>query len=294
MSDLSIVILTYNSSPYIVSCLESVLGLYKKELKSGAYNIIVADNDSRDDTEKIVNAFIQKKGSSIVFTQNGGNLGFGNGINKAMEKVKSHYALFLNPDAKVSNRGLFKMIDYMRANKKVKILGGKMVDYEGQKELSAGKFLNIFRLIGWVIGLENILGYRYAPVKSCKVNYVSGGAMLVDVEYFKKIGGFDKDFFMYVEDMELCYRVQKNGFETHYYPHFEVVHKGQGSSSSSFAYVNIFKGIYLFHKKHSSKITLFFVQLFLALKCIIAIIAGSILMKKTIVQTYKEASHFTK
>lgn len=294
MSDLSIVILTYNSSLFILDCLESIVNLYKKEARSGQFKIIVADNASSDDTEKRVKEFIRKNNFQITFTQNGGNLGFGNGINRAMEKVKSRYALFLNPDAKIANRGLLKIIEYAKAHPKVKLLGGKMVDYDGKKELSAGKFLNAFRLFGWMVGLENFLGYRFAPQKAQKVNYVSGGAMMVDVEYFKKIGGFDKNFFMYVEDMELCYRVKKQGFETHYYPLFEVIHKGQGSSSSSFAYVNIFKGIFLFHKKHSSKAVLFLVQLILTFKCIVGIIVGFVFMKKDTMKTYKEALRFNK
>ncbi len=294
MADLSIVILTYNSSSFIQQCLESIVLLYKKELRTGRIVILVADNASSDDTEEKVKDFIKNNPSHIVFLQNGRNLGFGNGINKAMEFVKTKYALFLNPDARISNRGLIKMVEYMEDSQKIKIAGGRMIDFQGKKELSAGKFLNIFRLLGWMAGLENVLGYRFAPSRARRVDYVSGGAMMVDVQTFKKNGGFDPDFFMYVEDMELCWRFKKLGFETHYFPQLEVIHKGQGSSSSAFAYVNIFRGIYLFHKKHSSKVILFLVQLILSIKCIIAIVVASVTLKKDTVNTYKKALQFYK
>jgi len=294
MHELSIVILTYNSSSYIFSCLESIFNLYKKEVKSGSFEIIVVDNESKDDTEDKVYEFKRKYFEGVTFIQNGGNLGFAAGIDRGMENVKSKYSFFLNPDATISNRGLIKMIEYFKSHPSVKVLGGRLVDFSGKSELSAGKFMNAFRLVGWMLGLENVLQYRYAPKKIKKVDFVSGGAMMVDTQYFQKSHGFDQNFFMYVEDMEFCYRVKKNKYQVYYFPQLEVRHKGQGSSNSSFAYVNIFKGFYLFHKKHSSKIVLFFVQLILFLKCIIAIVVGGVTMNKTMVQTYKNALRFAK
>lgn len=293
MQELSILILTFNSAQYISECLQSIVLLYKKELKNGLLEIVIADNDSHDPTENLVRSFIQKnKDIRISFIQNGSNLGFASGINEGMKHTKGKYTIFLNPDAQVANRDLFKMADFMRKNEKIKIAGAKMVDYLNNNELSAGKFLTPTRLIPWMLGMEKFFNLRFSPKKVQKVDFVSGGSMMVESAYFRKIGGFDPDFFMYVEDMELCFRVNKDGKQVFFYPLFRVRHKGQGSSSSSFAYINIFKGMYLFHKKHSSRLVLFYVQLVLLIKSFLGVMVGAVTCNKSKVLLYKKTMQF--
>ncbi len=266
--------------------------LYKKELKNRSLEVVVVDNNSIDDTEKLTRSFIQtNKECNISFFQNGSNLGFAKGINQGMTHAHGKFTIFLNPDAQIVNRDLFKMADFMEKNPKAKITGAKMIDYSNKSELSAGKFLTPLRLILWMLGLEAVFRLRFSPRKIQRVDFVSGGSMMVDTEYFKKIGGFDPKFFMYVEDMELCFRVKKNKDQVFFFPTLRVRHKGQGSSSSAFAYVNIFKGIYLFHKKHSSQMVLFLVQLILFVKSILGIIVGALFFNKTKISIYRKTIH---
>ena len=293
MQELSILILTFNSAQYISECLQSIVLLYKKELRSGLLEIVIADNNSSDNTEELARTFIEKnRESKIFFIQNGSNLGFAAGINEGMKHARGRYVIFLNPDAQVANRDLFKMVDFMKKNPKAKITGAKMVDYLNNNELSAGKFLTPIKLIPWMFGLERVFNLRFSPKKEQKVDFVSGGSMMVESDYFKKIGGFDTNFFMYVEDMELCFRVRKDGKQVFFYPAFRVRHKGQGSSSSAFAYINIFKGIYLFHKKHSSRLVLFYVQLVLSMKSLLGIMTGIVTFNQSKVTLYKKTMRF--
>lgn len=76
--------------------------------------------------------------------------------------------------------------------------------------------------------------------------------MLIRKSVFDTIGGFDEHFFMYMEDMEFCYRIKKSGYTVIYFPSSRVAHKGQGSSNRGFAVIQIYKGLKYFYKKHKS------------------------------------------
>ena len=95
MQELSILILTFNSAQYISECLQSIVLLYKKELRSGLLEIVIADNNSSDNTEELARTFIEKnRESKIFFIQNGSNLGFAAGINEGMKHARGRYVIF--------------------------------------------------------------------------------------------------------------------------------------------------------------------------------------------------------
>ena len=113
--------------------------------------------------------------------------------------------------------------------------------------------------------------------------------MFVRRAVFEKIGGFDEQFFMYIEDMELCYRVQKAGYGVLINPQVRVTHLGQGSSNKTFAILNIFKGLLYFYKKHKSKVEYKVVKLMLRSKAYGAILIGTVLKNQVLVSTYQQA-----
>lgn len=241
MPQISIIILTYNSSRFIEDLLKSLHDYSKVS------EILIVDNDSKDDTVKLAKKFSHAK----VF-ETGKNLGFAKGINYGAERAKGEYLLFINPDAIFKSGEFSDLVKVFEEKEKAGVVGGKLVGYDGFPEKSAGKFFNLFEAIMIILGLDEKIGVRFSPDKLSMVDFVSGGFMMVRAEVFKKLGGFDENFFMYVEDMELCFRVKKAGYETYFTPNVVVSHKGQGSSNRTFAIVNIYKGILYFYKKHKS------------------------------------------
>lgn len=278
MAEVSIIILTYNSAPFIESLLNS-LEKFSKDTE-----IIVVDNSSSDDTLKIAGKF-----DFVKTIDSGKNLGFSKGINLGSKNSKGEYLLFLNPDTHFEKGDISKMTDVFKKHEKVGIVGGRMMSHSGLPEKSAGKFFNLFETLLIIFGLDEKFGVRSSPEKESKVDFVSGGFMLVSAAVFMKLNGFDENFFMYVEDMELCYRARKEGYSTYFTPEIVVSHKGQGSSNRGFAIVNIYKGIAYFYKKHKNILEYYFIKMALCFKALSVYLVGLVTNNSYYKKTYKEA-----
>jgi len=278
MAQVSIIILTYNSEKYIEELLKSLEDFGNNQ------EIIIVDNDSKDQTVKLA-----KKFGHLKVYETGRNLGFAKGINYGAEKAKGDYLLFINPDAVFKKGNLNDLVSVFEENEKVGVVGGKLIDYQGNSEKSAGKFFNFFETIMLALGLDEKFKLRFSPDKITEVDFVSGGFMIVESNIFKKMGGFDEKFFMYVEDMELCYRVRKSGREVYFSPNVVISHAGQGSSNKTFAIVNIYKGVLYFFKKHKSPLEYWIIKLIFCSKAIALYLLGIILNKSYYKSTYKEA-----
>ncbi len=278
MPEVTIIILTYNSESYIESLLKSL-----KDFAKGQ-EIIVVDNASSDETTKIA-----KKFDSSKVIETGENLGFAKGINLGSKKARGRFLLFLNPDAAFEKGNIEDLTKIFESHEKVGVVGGKLIGKDGKPEKSAGKFFNFFEVVMIALGLDEKFGLRYSPEKITKVDFVSGGFMMAEKELFQKLSGFDENFFMYVEDMELCYRVKKSGYKVYFTPEVVISHVGQGSSNRSFAVINIYKGIIYFFKKQKYPIEYFTVKLIFCSKAITLYLLGIILNNSYYKSTYKEA-----
>jgi len=122
-----------------------------------------------------------------------------------------------------------------------------------------------------------------------KVDWISGGYMLVKREVFVAVKGFDEGFFMYIEDMDLCFRLKKEGFEVLYYTGARAKHVGQGSSNRTFAIVNIYKGLLYFYKTRMPSWQYFVVRLMLVVKAGSAYVVGVLKNNSYLKTTYSQA-----
>jgi GT2 family glycosyltransferase len=286
MPTLSFVILTYNSSQYIHNLLNSLFVKFGSQLKNGEYEIIVVDNNSTDTTVEIVEQNFDKK---VQLFKNPENSGFAKGINIGSKIAKGTYVLFVNPDAEVIDGEVSALISVFNMHENAGVVGGRILNWQGKDELSAGKFYTLINTFLLSLGLEEVLNVRFSPKKIQKVDFVSGGFMMVKKEVFKKFGGLDENLFMYIEDMEFCYRIKKKGFETYFCPGLTIRHIGQGSSDKSFAIVNIYKGLLYFYKKHMGFPSFLFVALLLKTKAATLVILGKLINNKYLSSTYAKA-----
>lgn len=291
MTKLSIIILAYNSSKDIEGCIESIFSYYSKEIESGEFELVVTDNASADNTVDIVSD-LKKRHKKIHFFKNEENFGFAKGLNLASKNANGEFLLYLNPDTKVINSNISSMIELANSDKKIGVIGGQIVSSNGKKELSAGRFYNLKNLFFLVMGLENFFKVRFSPKNSQSVDFVSGGFMMVKKDLFFHLKGFDDNFFMYVEDIEFCYRVKKNGYKVMFCPFAKIIHEQHGSSNRSFAIINIYKGMLYFYKKHKSKYEYFIAKILLEAKATAAIFIGIINHNSGLKQTYKRALKF--
>ena len=279
----SIIILTYNSANYINKLLESIV----KFNKSSNYEIIVVDNNSEDETVKRVLS-IKYKVLSIKLVQNSENFGFSKGINIGAKVAGGEYLLFINPDCEWSKGTTREFVSIFEQDVKVGVVGGKILAKNGVAEKSAGNFLKTLEVLLTALGLDETLGARFSPNKRCGVDFVSGGFMAVRKSLFEKLNGFDENLFLYVEDMEFCFRVKKEGKKVMFDPSVQIIHESHGSSNRSFAIENIYRGLLYFHKKHGNAFSYNSVKLLLWTKALALVTLGKIINNKYLAATYSK------
>ena len=285
---LSIVILSYNTLDLVLTCVSTLRKQYEKELEDKQVEIIVVDNAS----EKEVVDGVQKglrdlAGVHLVKSRQ--NLGFGKGCNLGAKYSKGEFVLFLNSDTKTNDRGFLEMVNFLKDNPRVAILGGRLLNFDKTPQASAGKFYTPLNFYIMLFGGEKFGLLRSSPDNVRAVDWVSGACFMVNKEIFNELSGFDKNIFMYMEDMEICYRAKKNGFMTYYYPKVSVEHMQHGSSNRSFAIFNIYEGILYFYKKHKSNLEYQIVRLSLFIKALGVYFLGRLTNNSYYTKTYGQA-----
>lgn len=287
---LSIILLNYKRKELTLACVDSICQQFKKELENDIFEIIIADNHSQDDSITFLKAKVKEKGyKNIHLIINTENLGFGKGCNSGASYAKGDYLLFLNNDTVVLDRGLLGMVDLLEKNPKIGIVGGRMWNEDQTPQASAGKFYTLWNALLMLVGMQRFGMVYSSPVTQKKVDWVSGSSLMIRRDVFEKVDGFDKDIFMYVEDVELCFRVKKAGFLTYYYPNTKIMHMQHGSTNKTFAIVNIYKGLPHFYRKYMPKWQLNVLQLMLTVKALILIGIGRLTGNKYLIQTYEQA-----
>jgi len=277
----SLVILSYNKRDLTSSCLTSIFRhIPEKEL-----DVIVVDNASSDDSV----LYIKKHFPKVNLIENKKNSGFAGGCNLGAAHAKGEYILFLNNDAEVSEDPLPKMIDVFHKHTDAAIVGGLLVNHNGSLQRSYGSFYTVINVAYLLFAGESGELKRFKSRDVTPTDWVSGGFMMVKRDVFESVKGFNESYFMYIEDMDLCYRVKKKGFGIYNTPHVKVEHVGQGSTNKAFAVVHIFEGLQIFYKQQRSLVEYYLVKLLLFIKAISALVVGIVTLNKYLISTYKAA-----
>ena len=257
MIDLSIIIINYNVKEFLLNLLDSI----RKAVKNISTEIIIVDNASDDGSVEI----LREKFPSIKLIANKKNVGFGAANNQALETAKGKYFLLINPDAIVKEDTLLKMLEFFNSTPQVGIAGCKVLNPDGSLQLACRRgFPGPWTSFTKVMGLSKLfpksrLFARYNLTyldenQTYEVDAVSGAFMMMRKEVYEKIGGVDQQFFMYGEDLDLCYRTQKSGYKVFYVHNTEIIHyKGESTKRSSLDETKIFyDAMHLFVRKHFS------------------------------------------
>ena len=288
MIKLSIVILSYNTKDLTLACLNSIVLQYKQELKEKELEIIIVDNNSHDNSVASIKKAFSDSGY-LTLVESKENVGFGKGCNLGAKAAKGEYILFLNSDTEVLDRGFLSMIDFLEKNKNIGILGGRLLNPDDNLQPSGGNFYNLWNLFLMLIGGERLGFVKKSAKKEERVDWVSGACMMINKILLNKLRGFDEYFFMYIEDMELCFRVRKMGLLTYFYPHIELKHRSLGSSNRTFAIINIYKGILHFYSKHKTYLEYLIAKTLLIAKAEILILVGFLTFNSELRDRYKKA-----
>ena len=252
---LSVIIVNYNVKYFLEYCLYSVV----KALKNIEGEIFVVDNNSTDGSKE----FFQNSYPGVNFIWNATNEGFAKANNKALLQASGDYILFLNPDTIVSEDCFEKCIAFIRSKNNSAACGVKMIDGSGKflkesKRAFPAPMTSLYKLSGLAKLFPKSktfskyhLGYLDENTNH-EVDVLAGAFMMVPKIIIDQIGGFDESFFMYGEDIDLSYRIQKAGYTNFYFAETCVIHfKGESTRKGSLNYVKMFyKAMSVFVKKH--------------------------------------------
>lgn len=277
----SLVILSYNKRDLTAACLKSIF----KYLPEKDMEVIVVDNASSDDSV----SFIKKHFPKVRLVENSKNSGFAGGCNLGAKQAKGEYILFLNNDAEITDNVFTPLIKVFNEQKNVGIVGGLLSNHDGTLQRSYGAFYTVLNVIYLLFAGESGELKRYKSDKVIATDWVSGGFMLVRRDIFESVGGFNEAYFMYIEDMDLCYRVSKRGYKVYNTPFARVKHLGQGSTNKSFAIVHIFEGLQIFYRQQKSLVEYYLIKLILFIKAVLSLAIGVMTRNKYLVTTYKDA-----
>ena len=253
--NLSVIIVNYNVKLFLEQCLCSV----QKAILGMEAEIIVVDNNSVDNSIE----YLTPKFPAVNFIANKENTGFAKACNQGLEQAKGSYILFLNPDTIVPEDCFTKCISFFEANKEVGAIGIKMLDGSGNflkesKRSFPSPSTSLYKLFGLAklfprskIFSKYHLGYLKEDENN-EVDVLAGAFMMIKKEVLDIVGGFDETFFMYGEDVDLSYRIQKAGYKNYYFADSSIIHfKGESTRKGSMNYVRMFyNAMSIFVRKH--------------------------------------------
>ena len=232
MPELSVIIVNWNCLSYTRSSLASIVaGRQGLDLE-----VIVVDNAStKDDLDSFQTQF-----PDIKLIRSHVNLGFAGANNLGFEHSSGRYLLFLNPDTEVLNDALPRMVGHMTDLPEVGILGCMLLNSD--RTIQTSCIQRFPTILNQVLDLE-VLRVRWPgwklwgiaplfsqPGKPIPVEVITGACLMIRRDVFEQVGFFSREFFMYAEDVDLCYKVHQLGLKCYFAADARVVHHGGGSS----------------------------------------------------------------
>ncbi|MBM3707304.1 MAG: glycosyltransferase family 2 protein [Actinobacteria bacterium] len=227
---ISIIVVSFNSADLLKDCLTS---LFENPLKN-SFEILVVDNASRDGSAEMV----KKNFPKVRLIENNKNVGFAAANNLAIKSSQSEYILLINSDCQVYGTSLDSMVSFMSRYEKAGIAGPKIINSDGSIQFSCRRFPSIFdagmHTLLTNIAPDNPFSRRYKLIdikrdEPFEVDWVSGSCMLIRRKALTDTGYMDENYFMYVEDIDICYQMWKKGWKVFYYPYAEILHHVGGS-----------------------------------------------------------------
>ncbi|MCC7553657.1 MAG: glycosyltransferase family 2 protein [Methanobacteriaceae archaeon] len=260
--DLSIVIVNYKTFELTKNTINSILN----QKIDFSYEIIVVDNASNDGSLEKLEKYFKK--FDVNFIANSLNTGFASANNIGFKNSKGKYILTLNSDTVVKENTLNLLYKFIEKNKDIGAVGCKILLPNGSLDKACKRtFPNLknsfYRLFHIPNNDKNINNYNLDNLSDediYEIDSLSGAFMFIRSEALNQVGFFDESFFMYGEDIDLCYRIKKANWKIYYYGKAEIIHyKGSSSKKKKTKLIyEFYRAMYIFYNKHYKKENSFF------------------------------------
>lgn len=259
MKLLSIIIVNWNSVKYLRECLNSVF----VNIRNLSFEVIVVDNASYDGSDQM----LKVEFPTVKFIQSAENIGFAAANNLGFSQSSGENLLFLNPDTQVTGPSINVMLSHLLAIPDAGAVGCKLLNSDGSvqttciqpfptilNQLLDTDFL-MLRFPGLKLwGIRPLFFYNGTPEP---VEVISGACLMTKRNVFEKAGKFTTDYFMYAEDLDLCYKIRRAGFKSYFVGEASIIHFGGASANSTevshFNTVVKRESVAMFFDKHHGK-----------------------------------------
>lgn len=253
--------MNYNVRYFLELCIKSV----QAALVGLDAEIIVVDNQSSDASCEMVRRLFPH----VILIENNENFGFSKGNNIGVAKARGEYLCILNPDTVVAEDTFKKILDYAEDNPKIGILGCQFIDGRGQFLPECKR-----NVPTPMVSIKKIFGFSDAyyvnsllPSDIGKVDVLVGAFMLLKKAVFEEVQGFDEDYFMYGEDVDLSYKVLKAGYQNIYYGKTTILHyKGESTLKDKIYAKRFYGAMQIFYNKHFKSNPIFDVMVWLGIQ----------------------------
>jgi N-acetylglucosaminyl-diphospho-decaprenol L-rhamnosyltransferase len=259
---LSVAIVNHNTRDLLRTCIQSALD-------AGAEEIVLVDNASDDGAPEMVRAEFPM--IHLIINLNNG--GMGAAANQAVERCTRPYVLLLNSDTVLRHGALPALSAYLSAHPRAGLVGPRLRNPDGTLQPSCFHYptpLHVALELGSMeVVIRRIPLLRQLYLRTWdhqhaqRVPWVLGAAIALRRSAFNQIGGFDQAYFMYSEEVDLCYRLRKAGWEIHFTPSAEIIHVGGASTRRARLEMTrqLFRSKEIFYQRHYSRLRLLLLRL---------------------------------
>ncbi len=224
MPEVSVIIVSYQAKDLLDECLNSLFPALDT-----SYEIIIVENNGGDDLTELEESF-----ASVRVVYNDTNAGFGGGCNLGAQQAQGDYLFFLNPDTEIQTGTISTILSRMKDHTRIGTVGLTLLNEE--YDIQPHQY-------GDILTPKNLISQNFAFPKSAfpstnytiwkPVDWNSGGAFICDKHTFETIGGFDEDFFLYMEDIDLGKRLKEAGYQSYWTNLIHVFHHEGGTQGPS-------------------------------------------------------------
>jgi GT2 family glycosyltransferase len=266
MTDLSIIIVSWNVSDFLAACLDSI----QANTAALDYEVIVVDSASSDDSV----AMIRNRFAWVKLLTQTENVGFTKGNNIGLKAAQGRHVMLLNPDTEIIGDALVQMVRYLDAHADVGIVGPRTLNTDGSPQSTRRRFPSILTAMfdsTWLAPFapRHILDHYYArdveETATADVDWVQGSALMTRRAIYEQVGGLDERYVMFSEELDWCKRIRSAGWRAVYLGTAQIVHHGGKSTEQVHALKHIYfqqSKIRYFGKFHGALAALW-VRLFL-------------------------------
>jgi GT2 family glycosyltransferase len=247
---LSIIIVSWNTWELLEGCLTSIYA----HPPNGEFEVFVVDNASSDGSAQMV----EERFPAVHLIENHENVGFARANNQAIIKTTSPSILLLNPDTEVKQGAFDKLINFMDDHPRAGAAGSRLLNPDGSLQTSCHPQPTLLRELWRLFHLDKIHPYGIYPMHAWdlevprSVEVLQGASLILRREALDQIGLLDEDYFVYSEEVDLCFRLQKAGWELYWVPDSQVIHH-EGESTkliSDEMFLQLYKSKLLYFRKH--------------------------------------------